>query len=117
MRSAANERQNMKSPRRSVLLAEIKESFLMAMQALAAHKLRSALTLIDVLIGVFSIIAVMTAVRVMQRNIETELSQLGVHCFVVQKFPEIFVGGNDGWFKIWRRKNITYPLALALKER
>ena len=89
----------------------------MAMQALAAHKLRSALTLVGVLIGVFSIIAVMTAIRVMQNNIETELSQLGSHSFVVQKFPEIFVGGNDGWYKIWRRKNITYQLAQTLKEK
>jgi putative ABC transport system permease protein len=93
------------------------ESFVMAMQALAAHKLRSALTLVGVLIGVFSIIAVMTVMRVMQKNIETELSQLGAHSFVVQKWPEIFVGGNDGWQKIWRRQNIKYPLALALKEK
>jgi putative ABC transport system permease protein len=55
--------------------AEIKESFLMAMHALAAHKLRSALTLLGVLVGVFSIIVVMTAMRVLQQNIESELSR------------------------------------------
>ena len=87
----------------------------MAMQALAAHKLRSALTLVGVLVGVFSIIAVMTAMRVMQNNIETELSQLGTHSFVVQKFPEIFVG--EDWQKIWRRKNITYQLAQTLRDK
>lgn len=89
----------------------------MAMHALTAHKLRSALTLVGVLIGVFSIIVVMTAMRVMQKNIETELSQLGAHSFVIQKWPEIFVGGHEGWEKIWRRKNITYPLVMALKEK
>ena len=57
--------------------AEIKESFLMAMNALTAHKLRSGLTLLGVLIGVFSIIVVMTAMRVLQRNIETD-AQVGV---------------------------------------
>src|SRR5438046_3031783 len=98
-----------------ILRAEIKESFLMAMSALTAHKLRSALTLLGVLVGVFSIIAVMTAMRVMQNNIETELSQLGTHSFVVQKFPEIFVG--EDWQKIWRRKNITYQLAQTLREK
>src|SRR5438034_7649065 len=101
---------------RPILRAEVKESVVMALQALAAHKLRSALTLVGVLIGVFSIIAVMTAMRVMQNNIETELSQLGTHSFVVQKFPEIFVSGDE-WEKIWRRKNITYQLAQALKEK
>ena len=47
--------------------AEFKESFLMALRALMTHKLRSALTLLGVLVGVFSIIAVMTAMRVLQR--------------------------------------------------
>jgi putative ABC transport system permease protein len=97
--------------------AEVTESFFMAMHALGAHKLRSALTLVGVLIGVFSIIVVMTAMRVMQQNIENELGQLGAHSFAVQKWPEIFVGGRDGWEKIWRRKNITYALFVALKQK
>ena len=97
--------------------AELKESLAVALTAITTHKLRSALTLVGVLIGVFSIIVVMTAIRVMQKNIETELSQLGAHSFVIQKWPEIFVGGREGWEKIWRRKNITYPLALSVKEK
>src|SRR2546423_14018000 len=71
----------------SRLGAEVKESFFMAMGALAAHKLRSALTLLGVLVGVFSIIVVMTAMRVMQSNIEKELGQLGAHTISVQKWP------------------------------
>ena len=50
----------------TILLAELAESFRMGMSALAAHKLRSALTLLGVLIGVFSIIVVMTAMRVLR---------------------------------------------------
>ena len=57
----------------TILLGELKESFLMAMSAIAAHKLRSALTLLGVLVGVFSIIVVMTAIRVMQNDIEKEI--------------------------------------------
>ncbi len=49
----------------AVFHAELWESFFMAMQALAAHKLRSALTLLGVMVGVFSIILVMTAGREM----------------------------------------------------
>jgi ABC-type lipoprotein release transport system permease subunit len=48
----------------------LRESATMAVTAIAAHKLRSALTLLGVLVGVFSIIVVMTAMRVMQSNIE-----------------------------------------------
>jgi putative ABC transport system permease protein len=97
--------------------AEIKESFLMAMSALAAHKLRSALTLLGVLVGVFSIIVVMTAMRVMQKNIESELSQLGTQTFQVQKRPAVYFGGPEGYEKYWRRKNITLAQALKLRER
>ncbi len=89
----------------------------MAMNALAAHKLRSALTLVGVLVGVFSIIVVMTAMRVLQNNIESELSQLGAHTFQIQKWPGIYFGGPDGFEKFWRRKNITYATGLQVKEK
>src|SRR5215470_1848324 len=89
----------------------------MAMNALAAHKLRSALTLLGVLVGVFSIIAVLTAMRVLQRNVETELSQLGSHTFAVQKWPGVYFGGSDGFEKFWRRMNITYAQGQRLEER
>ena len=69
--------QHPKRRRFAFFRAEVTESFLMAMGALAAHKLRSLLTLLGVLVGVFSIIVVMTAMRVMQNDIEKELSRLG----------------------------------------
>lgn len=99
------------------LAAEVKESCLMAMGAIAAHKLRSALTLTGVLIGVFSIILVMTAMRALQNVMETELSQLGANTFQIQKWPAIPVGGPDGWEKYWRRKNLRYPLVDQLRNR
>ena len=49
----------------------------MALSALAAHKLRSGLTLLGVLIGVFSIIVVMTTMRALKSDIEREMSELG----------------------------------------
>src|SRR5438552_18836281 len=91
----------------ALLFAEMCESFLMAMAALTAHKLRSALTLLGVLVGVFSIIVVMTAMRVMQNNIEAEISRLGSLTFVVQKWPGIYFGGPEGFEKFWRSKSIT----------
>ncbi|MDB6035637.1 MAG: Macrolide export ATP-binding/permease protein MacB [Verrucomicrobiales bacterium] len=89
----------------------------MALGALAAHKLRSALTLLGVVVGVFSIIVVMTAMRVMQSNIERELGQLGAQTFSVQKHPAIFVNGREGWEKVMRRKNIVWQQVQSLKEK
>jgi putative ABC transport system permease protein len=100
-----------------VWMGELHESFLMAMTALVDHKLRSALTLLGVLVGVFSIIVVMTAMRVMQRNIENELNRLGNRTFVVQKWPATPFAGPGGFEKVWRRKNITYQQGEQLRAR
>ena len=108
------------SPRRRafrILAAELADAFGMAISAVAAHKLRSALTLLGVLVGVFSIIVVMTAIRVLQSNIESELGGLGANTFQVQRWPVIHVEGPDGWEKFRRRKHVDYPLAQQLRER
>src|SRR5450432_4138677 len=99
------------------LLAELQESFYMAMSAVAAHKLRSALTLLGVMVGVFSIIAVMTAMRVMQGRIESEISQLGAHTFMIRKWPAIFFTRPKGMEKIWRRQNISLQQGLRFEEK
>ena len=91
----------MSSKRTTILLAELAESFRMAMGALAAHKLRSALTLLGVLVGVFSIIVVMTAMRVMQSDIEAQMSQLGSQTFMIRKWPAMYMGGPEGFEKFW----------------
>ncbi len=107
----------MSTKRATILLAEFRESFYMAMNALAAHKLRSALTLLGVLVGVFSIIVVMTAVRVLQSDIEKQMSQLGSTTFMVQKWPAVYFGGPEGFEKYWRRKEITLRQGLRLEEK
>ena len=89
----------------------------MAMNAITAHKLRSSLTLLGVLVGVFSIIVVMTAMRVLQKNIEAELSRLGSNTFQVRKWPGVYFGGSDGFEKFWRRKSITYEQGRKLQDR
>jgi putative ABC transport system permease protein len=100
-------------------LTEFRESVRMALGAIAAHKLRSALTLLGVLVGVFSIIVVMTAMRVMQSNIERQLSSLGSTTFLVKKWPNTTFGGisDNDYQKYWRRKNITLQQAKRLEEK
>ena len=107
----------MKLHRPTLLMAEARESFSMAMAALTAHKLRSALTLLGVLVGVFSIIVTMTAMRVLKANIEREISQLGAQSFAVRKWPAIYFGGPEGFEKFWRRKNITLAQGKLVAER
>jgi len=99
------------------LWAEIRESFAMAMNALTSHKLRSALTLLGVLIGVFSIIVTMTAMRVMQQNAINNLQRLGSQTFGIQKWPEVQFGMERDWQKYWRRKTITLQQCKLVEEK
>ena len=107
----------MKLHRPNLLLGELRESFSMAMNALTAHKLRSALTLLGVLIGVFSIVVVMTAMRVLKRNVETNISKLGSQTFAVQRWPDTQFGDNSDWQKYWRRKYITLAQSRQVEEK
>ena len=96
---------------------ELTESFQMALAALAAHKLRAALTLAGVTVGVFSIILVMTTMRVLQNNVESELSQLGASTFAVDRWPGIQLDGPAGWEKYRRRKPLTLEIMEDLRDR
>lgn len=87
-----------------------------ALGAIRQNKLRSFLTLLGVIIGVFSIIGVMTAINVLQKSIETNLNILGSNTFYIQKYPAIQMGGNSRR-KYHNRKNLTYKDYELLKER
>ncbi len=102
---------------RTFLWSEWSESFLMALAAIRSNKLRSILTLLGIVIGVFSIIAVTTAMRVLQNNIESELNSLGSNVFMITKFPVFHAGGPGWWRKYRNRKDLTYEQVLKLKER
>ena len=87
-----------------------------ALQALRRNKLRSALTLLGIVIGVTSIITIMTAIEAVQTYMESTLNVLGTSTFQVQKYPAIQLGPRDR-ARYRNRKNITVAHADALKER
>jgi len=64
------------------------------------------LTLLGVVIGIFSIIGVMTAINVLQQSVEDNMNGLGAGTFQVQKFPNVNMGNN--WWKYQSRKNLDY---------
>ena len=84
----------------------------MALTSLGANKLRSALTMIGITIGVFSVISVMTAIGALQNSIENGISFLGSNIFQFAKFPvNIDAGGGEVKKKYQNRRNITYQQA------
>ena len=95
----------------------LKESFGMALNAIKANKLRSMLTLLGIVVGIFSIISVMTAMGVLRNSIEEGITQLGANTFQLQKFPAGGPGGGNQRFRFRNRKNITYEQALQVRDK
>lgn len=92
----------------------LKDSFKMALTSIAQNKLRSILTLLGISIGVFSVIAVMTAIRTLESSVESGLNVFGTNTFVIQKWPMIITSGHS---KYRNRHNINYEQYKKLKKR
>src|ERR1700751_2858311 len=103
------------NPRQS-LLSRLSggEMFRMAFGAPRTNKLRSILTMLGVMIGVFSVIGVMTALSVIQGSIESGLSFLGSDLFQFGKYPVI--SKNDPEEKFANRRNISLEQANEYKR-
>src|SRR5579864_9416344 len=93
----------------------ILESLSFAWKALRSNLLRTILSLLGVTIGIFSIIAVLTLVDSLQKNIVDSLNFLGSDVIYVEKWP--WTGGNsrDWWKDYIRRPNVSYDEYRFLK--
>jgi putative ABC transport system permease protein len=89
----------------------------MALIAIRTNRLRSVLTLMGIAVGVFSIIAVMTAMGVLVSSIENGLSQLGANTFQIQRAPTFRSNDPKERAKIRNRKIVRYAQGLDVKER
>src|SRR5215212_6082829 len=87
----------------------------LSLTALRTNKLRSALTILGVAIGVFSVIGVMTALSVIASSIESGLSFLGSNLFQFAKYPSINAGA-DPEIKYANRRNINFQQAMEYKR-
>jgi len=96
---------------------QIFEIFKMAISAITSHKLRSFLTLIGIIAGVASIIAVMTGISVIQTTFEKEMSVLGNTTFQVQKWAAGGPISAEERRKIMRRRPTTVENANAIRDR
>jgi len=88
----------------------------MALSSLSANKLRAALTMTGITIGVFSIISVMTAIGALQSSIESGISFLGSNIFQFAKYPANINAGGEIKKKYQNRRDISYRQALHYYE-
>ncbi len=96
----------------------LKESFLFAWQAIVVNRLRTFLSLLGVMVGIFVISAVFTMVDSMEDSLKDTFSMISDDVLFVQKWP--WGPGEDGeyeWWKYYQRRQPTMRDMDDLRDR
>lgn len=100
----------------STLFKIIYESAVQAMQSLTGNKMRTFLSLLGIIIGIFCIIAVKSAVDSLQDNIVEGFSEIGSEVIYVDRTPWNEDPGQN-WWKYVRRPKPSYEDYEWISER
>ena len=92
------------------------ESLRSAIEAIKTNKLRSLLTTLGIIIGVTTVISVISVITGLKQKIATSFSSLGANVLYIQKYPWVMGGAGVDWWKIRQRKNLGMEEYKALKE-
>lgn len=96
---------------------KIFEIISVALSSLRTNRLRSVLTILGIIVGIFSIIAISTVIEMLQTSIESGISQLGQNTFQIQKFPNIRTGSPEERAKMRNRKDLTLEEYYELRDK
>ena len=88
----------------------------LSFQSIRGNKLRTSLTVLGVVVGIFLIIVIMTILGMLQGSIESGFSQLNKNTFQIEKFNRMEGRGGDRDRNLRNRKDITIEDAQQLKE-
>lgn len=89
------------------------EALRVALASLRANKLRTALTLIGIIVGVAAVIAVVTIIKGLDKTVATTFSSQGSTVFTVSKQPRVITSRED-FIKFSKRKKVTIDDAEAI---
>jgi putative ABC transport system permease protein len=81
------------------------ETIRLAFDSLRAHKLRSFLTLLGVILAVAVLVVVMSFVAGMNFYVADKIANLGANVFIVDRFG--IITSNDAWVKAQKRPLVT----------
>ncbi len=96
------------------ILHELGEGLRIALEAVRAHKLRSALATLGIVIGVFTVTLMATAIEGLNNAFTNSISAIGSDVLYIQRFSW---GPTDEWWKIRARQPITMAQGKRLEER
>ena len=94
-------------------LTAIWEAFRVATASLRANKLRTALTLLGIIVGVAAVIAVVTIIKGLDQTVAQTFSSQGSTVFTISKNPQI-IKSREEFIKFNRRKDVTHEDAEAI---
>lgn len=87
-----------------------------AFDSLWSHKLRSALTLLGIIIGISTLITVVTLIEGADRFVEDQMSNLNPDVYQISQYPRVSLNFND-YIKARKWKELKYPDYLALETQ
>jgi putative ABC transport system permease protein len=82
------------------------EAIAVAFASVRAHKLRSFLTVLGVVIGVASVVAIVAITEGLDRYMSEKVLELGTRSFYVQRMPDVIVS-REQFLEMQKRKDIT----------
>ena len=89
------------------------EALKVATSSLRANKLRTALTLTGIIVGVTAVIAVVTIIKGLDQTVAQTFSSQGSTVFTVSKSP-LIIKSREEFVKFNRRKDLTHEDAEAI---
>ncbi|HEV8384688.1 MAG TPA: ABC transporter permease [Candidatus Acidoferrales bacterium] len=93
----------------------VAEPALIALQTIRAHKLRTFLTLLGVILSVCTLIIVVGLIEGTNRYIEERVANMGANVFLVLRFP-IITDAQEFVKALRRNKNITWEDYEAMRD-
>jgi putative ABC transport system permease protein len=97
-----------------ILFLQLEEAFKIAIKSILAHKLRSALTTLGIIIGIVSVTLMNMTIEGLGRAFQSSISSIGADVLYIQKWP--WFAGED-WWKYRNRREIQITYAKEIKEK
>src|SRR5918992_5686236 len=92
------------------------EVVVMALDTLRANKLRSALTVLGVVIGITAIVGMTSLIRGFDESLREGIRELGPETIFVAKFSGVSMAAGREFAQLIRRPNLTVDDAHAIEK-
>ena len=96
--------------------ALLREVVLVALDTLRANKLRSALTILGVVIGITAIVGMTSLIRGFDESLRDSIRELGPNTIFVAKFSGVSLAAGNEFAELLRRPNLTVDDATAIEK-